>query len=86
MRVLWAMHEADPELNTPVWHGERRGGRALRLKDSAPRHSPPQTADVRHWDVKLNQFAVDDKQDTIYWCKIFKAPPFNKKHHMIGVS
>jgi hypothetical protein len=24
--------------------------------------------------------------DTLYWCKIFKVPPMQKKHHMIGVS
>ncbi|KAK0078076.1 hypothetical protein PV325_003063 [Microctonus aethiopoides] len=84
VRVLWAMHESDPELNTPVWHGDKRGGRALRLKTSASRESPPHSPDIKHWDIKLNQFAIDDKQDTIYWCKIFKAPAFNKKHHMIG--
>ncbi|XP_034951630.1 MOXD1 homolog 1 [Chelonus insularis] len=84
VRVLWAMHEADPELNTPIWHGEKRGGRALRLRAPAPVPSPPRSPDIRHWDVKLNQFTVDDKQETIYWCKIFTAPALEKKHHMIG--
>ncbi|XP_063985800.1 MOXD1 homolog 1 [Diachasmimorpha longicaudata] len=84
VRVLWALQDSDPELNTPVWHGESRGARALRLRGAVPKPSPPHNPDIRHWDVKLNQYAVDDKQDTIYWCKIFKAPPFNKKHHMIG--
>ncbi|XP_044004741.1 MOXD1 homolog 1 [Aphidius gifuensis] len=86
VRIIWALHSADPELNTPVWHGEKRGGRALRIRATAPKTSPPPSPspDIRNWDVKLNQFAVDDKQDTIYWCKIFKAPQLNKKHHMIG--
>ncbi|XP_011301507.1 MOXD1 homolog 1 [Fopius arisanus] len=84
VRVLWALQDTDPELNTPLWHGERRGARPLRLGGAVPKPPPPHNPDIRHWDVKLNQFAVDDKQDTIYWCKIFKAPPFNKKHHMIG--
>lgn len=85
IRVLWALHETDPELNTAVWHGDRRGGRALRLK-SAAAHSPPrETHNIRHWDVKLNQFEVDNT-DTIYWCKIFKASLLKKKHHMIGYT
>lgn len=86
VRVLWALHQNDPELNTAVWHGDKRGGRALRLRTVSP-HAPPQEMhDIRHWDVKLNQFAVSDTMDTVYWCKIFKAPSLNKKHHMIGYT
>ncbi|XP_057320432.1 MOXD1 homolog 1-like [Microplitis mediator] len=83
VRVLWAMHEADPELNTAIWHRERCGSRPLRIRAAPARPPPPKSPNVRHWDVKLNQFAVDDKENTVYWCKIFSAP-FNKKHHMIG--
>lgn len=85
IHVLWALHETDPELNTAAGHGERRGGRPLRLKAPAP-HPPPitTTSDVRPWDIKLNRYTVSNKQDTVYWCKIFKAPPLNEKHHMIG--
>ncbi|XP_012253301.2 MOXD1 homolog 1 [Athalia rosae] len=86
VHVLWALHETDPELNTAAGHGERRGGRALRLKGPTP-HPPPvkMTPDVNHWDVKLNRFTVSNSQDTVYWCKIFKAP-FHDKHHMIGYT
>ncbi|XP_034191796.2 MOXD1 homolog 1 isoform X1 [Osmia lignaria lignaria] len=85
IRVLWALHRSDPELNTAIWPGDKRGGRALRLKTAAP-HSPPQhTQDIRHWDVKLNQPPVSDNTDTTYWCKIFKAP-HKEKHHMIGYT
>ncbi|KAI4499302.1 hypothetical protein M0802_005562 [Mischocyttarus mexicanus] len=86
VRVLWALHENDPELNTATWHGDKRGGKALRLRTPTP-HAPPQEMhDIRHWDVKLNQLAVSDSKDTVYWCKIFKAPFLNKKHHMIGYT
>ncbi|CAL7941350.1 unnamed protein product [Xylocopa violacea] len=85
IRVLWALHSSDPELNTAVWPGDKRGGRALRLKTPAP-HAPPQDLqDIKHWDVKLNQPPVSDNVDTTYWCKIFKAP-HKEKHHMIGYT
>lgn len=59
VRVLWALHQTDPELNTAIWPGDKRGGRALRLKTPAP-HSPPQhTQDITHWDVKLNQVGIN---------------------------
>ncbi|XP_017885001.1 MOXD1 homolog 1-like [Ceratina calcarata] len=85
IRVLWALHPSDPELNTAIWPGDKRGGRALRLKTPPP-HAPPQyTQDIKHWDVKLNQPPVSDNVDTTYWCKIFKAP-HKEKHHMIGYT
>ncbi|XP_015598813.1 MOXD1 homolog 1 [Cephus cinctus] len=87
IRVLWAIHETDPELNTAMWHGEKRGGRALRLKAPAPHPQPKlDSSDLRHWDVKLNQFAVPNDTDTTYWCKIFRPPGLLKKHHMIGYT
>lgn len=79
------MHESDPELSTPVWHHEHRGSRKLRIRAPADRKAPAKSVGVRHWDVKLNQFAVDGKDNTVYWCKIFAAP-VREKHHMIGVS
>ncbi|KAL0108119.1 hypothetical protein PUN28_015016 [Cardiocondyla obscurior] len=85
IRVLWAMHDVDPELNTAMPHGSRRGGRALRLKTAAA-PPPSRETNLRHWDVKLNQFEVDNTTDTVYWCKIFKASSLKKKHHMIGYT
>ncbi|KAK9299586.1 hypothetical protein QLX08_007402 [Tetragonisca angustula] len=85
IRVLWTLHSSDPELNAAIWPGDKRGGRALRLKTPAP-HAPPRyTQDIKHWDVKLNQPPVSDNVDTTYWCKIFKAP-HKEKHHMIGYT
>lgn len=57
IRVLWSLHDNDPELNMAAHH-RKRGGRALRLKTAAA-HSPPPPPQTRnklqHWDVKLNQ-------------------------------
>ncbi|CAK9798814.1 MOXD1 homolog 1 [Anthophora plagiata] len=85
IRVLWALHPSDPELNTAIWPGDKRGGKALRLRTAAPHAPPRQTQDIKHWDVKLNQPPVSDNVDTTYWCKIFKAP-HKEKHHMIGYT
>lgn len=50
------MHPSDPELNSAAFHGEKRGGRALRLKAPAPHPPPPpRSPDVQFWDIKLNQ-------------------------------
>ncbi|XP_011861673.1 PREDICTED: MOXD1 homolog 1 [Vollenhovia emeryi] len=86
IRVLWAMHEHDPELNTAMWHGNRRGGRTLRLR-TAVAHSPPRDAGEESltWDVKLNQYEVPD-MNTVYVCKIFQFPTNLTKHHMIGYT
>ncbi|KAJ8686728.1 hypothetical protein QAD02_022522 [Eretmocerus hayati] len=86
IRILWAIDPNDPEVNSARFDGEKRGGRAIRLKSPAP-HPPPLNGDpdLITWDVKLNQFTVSNSSDTIYWCKIFKIPK-NRKHHMIGYT
>lgn len=32
------------------------------------------------------QLHLKDNIDTLYWCKIFKAPKVIKKNHIVGVS
>ncbi|RLU27277.1 hypothetical protein DMN91_001078 [Ooceraea biroi] len=86
IRVLWALHQTDPELNTAEWHGDRRGGKALRVRTAAAHSPPEETQNVQHWDIKLSQYNVSGDMDTIYWCKLFKAPPLKEKHHMIGYT
>lgn len=31
-----------------------------------------------------SQVSVESNMDTLYWCKIFKAPTLHEKHHIIG--
>ncbi|XP_014472209.1 PREDICTED: MOXD1 homolog 1 [Dinoponera quadriceps] len=85
IRVLWALHSSDPELNMAAGHGNKRGGRALRLKTAAAHPPPPKVRNGLHWDVKFSQFTVSPHMDTIYWCKIFQSP-LERKHHMIGYT
>ncbi|GIY68906.1 DBH-like monooxygenase protein 1-like protein [Caerostris extrusa] len=42
--------------------------------------------DVRIWNIRLPNITIPDDTDTTYWCKIVKAPPLNKKHHVIQVE
>ena len=71
IRVLWTLHSSDPELNAAIWPGDKRGGRALRLKTPAP-HAPPRyTQDIKHWDVKLNQ--VSRLRNNFLICKVAQS-------------
>ena len=33
----------------------------------------------------LIQVSVPENEDTLHWCRIFKLPPLDRKHHMIRV-
>lgn len=90
VRVIWATQDSDPtldggELVGMTWHGkENRGVRSLHLLTPPVNKGAPHGSHTRHWDVTLRNFTVPDNMDTLYWCKIFKVPPMQKKHHMIG--
>lgn len=32
----------------------------------------------------LTQITIEPEMDTLYWCKILKAPVLQDKHHIIG--
>lgn len=34
--------------------------------------------------LPLFQVSVESNMDTLYWCKILKAPTLHDKHHIIG--
>ncbi|KAB0792970.1 hypothetical protein PPYR_12590 [Photinus pyralis] len=83
IRMIWALHDKDPPTGAEmVYHGERRGTQSIHLL-SPPRITKSDNSyQVRQWDVALKQFEVKD--DTTYWCKIFKAPSLQQKHHIVG--
>ncbi|XP_023716021.1 MOXD1 homolog 1 isoform X2 [Cryptotermes secundus] len=90
VRVIWATQDSDPTLDGGeivgmTWHGkEHRGVRPLHLLTPPVKKGAPHGSHTRHWDVTLQNFTIPDNMDTLYWCKIFKVPPMQKKHHMIG--
>ncbi|KAJ4447565.1 hypothetical protein ANN_09572, partial [Periplaneta americana] len=90
VRVIWAVQDSDPtldggELVGMTWHGkERRGVRSLHMLNPPVKRGAPRGPQAQHWDVTLKNFTVPDNMDTLYWCKIFRVPPLERKHHMIG--
>ncbi|KAF5296520.1 hypothetical protein FQR65_LT01510 [Abscondita terminalis] len=83
IRMIWALHDKDPQPGAEmVYHGERRGSQSIHLLGPPPIAKPDYSYQIRQWDIALKQFEVKD--DTTYWCKIFKAPVLQQKHHIIG--
>ncbi|XP_056643238.1 MOXD1 homolog 1 [Diorhabda sublineata] len=84
VRVIWALHEYDPQRGAEmVYHGENRGYQSIHLL------GPPPVAKMSaghstSWDVVLENFNIPQYAETLYWCKIFKAPALNSKHHIVG--
>ncbi|XP_063244204.1 MOXD1 homolog 1-like [Bacillus rossius redtenbacheri] len=88
VRVIWALHGEDPVLqdgrlllqpHSPA----DRGARSLHLLAEPPRLEP-RPAGLARWEVLLRDVELPDNMDTLYWCKIFKAPQLQGKHHMVG--
>ncbi|RZF45944.1 hypothetical protein LSTR_LSTR008321 [Laodelphax striatellus] len=90
IRLLWAVHEKEDrnslQTSTLKWHGKKWSLMKSVHLISPPAIRKPKETNVKHWDIKLDNFTVPDNMDTYYWCKIFKVPPLGKKHHMIGVG
>ncbi|KDR14580.1 MOXD1-like protein 1 [Zootermopsis nevadensis] len=73
------------ELVGMTWHGkEHRGVRSLQLLTPPVKKAAPRGLQTQNWDVTQRNFTVPDNMDTLYWCKIFKVPSLQRKHHIIG--
>ncbi|XP_066153035.1 MOXD1 homolog 1 [Euwallacea fornicatus] len=84
VRIIWALNDRDPRYEGEmVFHGKKRGVQSVHLL--GPSTVVTATEDLtRNWDVVLNNFEVQTSTGTVYWCKVFKAPTFNEKHHITG--
>lgn len=56
MRVIWALHEADPRSNYDlVYHGNEKGSQSIHLLGPPPVSKPSNLGEnIQHWDVTLN--------------------------------
>ncbi|GBM58841.1 DBH-like monooxygenase protein 1 [Araneus ventricosus] len=86
MRVIYAYHDADYLSDEMfLYHGkDRRGSRSLLLLQPVTKKNQLPD-DAKIWNIRLPNITIPDDTDTTYWCKIVKAPPLNKKHHVIQV-
>ncbi|XP_050426603.1 MOXD1 homolog 1-like [Adelges cooleyi] len=85
MRMLWTLSDRDPI--------DRQYTEALKLGDSwrgtqsfHPKGSKyrPNTDYYDRWDVTMDNLYLKDNIDTLYWCKIFRAPNITSKNHIVG--
>ncbi|KFM72379.1 DBH-like monooxygenase protein 1-like protein, partial [Stegodyphus mimosarum] len=86
-RVIYAYHDEDPLSDEMFsYHGkDKRGSKSLvLLQPASEKYQLPN--DVKLWHIRTPNITVPDDVDTTYWCKIVKAPPLNKKHHVIKVE
>nr|XP_042896022.1 DBH-like monooxygenase protein 1 isoform X2 [Parasteatoda tepidariorum] len=86
-RVIYAYHDDDPSSDDHfMYHGKhRRGSKSLMLLQPVlQKTSLPNEAKI--WDIRAPNITIMDDTDTTYWCKIVKAPPLNKKHHVIQIA
>ncbi|RZC38667.1 MOXD1 -like 1 [Asbolus verrucosus] len=82
--VIWAYHDADPRLGAEmIYHGDKRGAQSLHLLGPPP-VPKARGSNIRQWDVTLKNFEIINNMNTIYWCKVFKAPTLRQKHHIVG--
>ncbi|XP_064213511.1 MOXD1 homolog 1 [Tribolium castaneum] len=86
--VIWAYHNTDPHLGAEmIYHGDKRGAQSLHLL------GPPaclQGFGGQHQELGRNAskrksfLYIISNMNTVYWCKIFKAPTLQHKHHIVG--
>ncbi|CAG9862750.1 unnamed protein product [Phyllotreta striolata] len=83
VKIIWALHDRDPHRSSDlVYHGHDRGSQSVHLL--GPPAPKMHLTHSSHWDVVLENFNVPRDMTTTYWCKVFKAPTLNSKHHITG--
>ncbi|XP_073979777.1 MOXD1 homolog 1-like isoform X2 [Rhodnius prolixus] len=82
VKLMWSVGSADPKRTG--WSGVGwRGPKSLHI--SAPPLLKPEEAKI-FWDVLAQDFTVPDSSISFYWCKIYKIPFLDEKHHIIGYT
>ncbi|XP_018017865.1 DBH-like monooxygenase protein 1, partial [Hyalella azteca] len=87
MRVIWAYDDAaspgrrDDVARLP--YHDHRGVASLYVAGDE-RVNLHDDDHVRTWDVLAPNVSLPNDVDTLYWCKLYKAPRLDRKHHFIG--
>ncbi|XP_025190486.1 MOXD1 homolog 1-like [Melanaphis sacchari] len=84
MRMFWTMSDRDP-IDRQYTDALKLGSSWKGTQSFHPRGPKfkPNTDDYKKWDITMDNLRIKDDVDTLYWCKIFKAPIF-KKNHIVG--
>ena len=86
VRIIWAYGLEDPQdaHHLPYHSVLRRGTRSIHLAE------PPQDTSAlpAHltWDIHADNLLLPQDDHTHYWCRIYRAPDLNRKHHMIALE
>ncbi|KAF6208592.1 hypothetical protein GE061_017050 [Apolygus lucorum] len=82
MRVMWFVSERDPVKSS--WKNvEWRGPKSVHLT-SPPARRP--SSIHPYWDVRAPNFLLPTQSASFYFCKIYKIPQLDSKHHITGFT
>ncbi len=81
MRMYWAYGERDVNQIENVKF-RKKGHRSIYLLN--PSFEKVKDESSHYWDVTMKDVKIGEQFGSLYWCKIFKAPDFNRKHQITG--
>lgn len=91
MRVVWSYHKSEPGDGSGALGALRpqaaqaRGSQSLYLVQRVDQEAPGPEETARIWELRNRQVQLPVPGDTLYWCRVFKAPDIRTKHHLIRV-
>ena len=85
-RLIWAYNDQDPMDSTHLLYHSltQRGSRSIYLSEPPAPSAPLPAHHV--WDLKADNLLLPDTDHTHYWCKIYRAPNLDQKHHMVAIE
>ncbi|CAL1295085.1 unnamed protein product [Larinioides sclopetarius] len=87
-RLIYAYSDIDPPSEYALdYHFKNRGSKSVYLlQRKMAKHVNIDKSSLSHWDVLSPNFTLDSSFQTMYWCKIHKAPELTEKHHIVLVE
>ncbi|XP_071518890.1 DBH-like monooxygenase protein 1 [Panulirus ornatus] len=83
VRVIWAYGDEDPKDIITMKMHSAGGTKSVYLQVPQLRF-PRLSDDVQTWELVSPNVSLPDDLTTLYWCKLYKMPPINRKVHIIG--
>lgn len=92
MRVVWSYHAEEPG-DGSIGPGtlrpqaaQAKGSQSLYLVQRVDQDAPGPEETAKIWELRNRQVQLPAPGDTLYWCRVFRAPELKNKHHLIRVS